>query len=83
LWCRRHTGRLQPPDSAVNEPYTWAAAVAWAETELKRMRTELEADQDEVDTARLRGQIAALKRLLAQPTQVAQRAQIAAQFADQ
>jgi hypothetical protein len=83
LWCRRHTGRLQSTSSAVNEPYTWATAVAWAEDQLKRLRTQLESDQDPTATSLLRGEIKALKRLLDQPNQAAQKALAAAQFAGQ
>lgn len=83
MWCRRHTGRLRTTNSAVLQPYSWAIAVAWAETELVRLRTLLEADQEPTATSTIRGEIKALKRLLAQPEQVARAAQATAQFAGQ
>ena len=53
---------------------TWTGVVAWCETEIELLRkkndsVELAPDQ----TAAVRGEIRALKRLLAQPKQVADR----------
>lgn len=42
----------------------WKRTKAWAEAELTRHRTQLEADKTELQTARLRGQIASLKELI-------------------
>lgn len=42
----------------------WQRVKAYAISELARHRTQLEADKTELQTARLRGQIAALKELI-------------------
>lgn len=42
----------------------WQRVRAYAHAELARHRAQLEADKTELQTARLRGQIAALKDLL-------------------
>lgn len=42
----------------------WLKIKAWADEELARHRTQLEAEKTELQTAKLRGQIAALKELL-------------------
>lgn len=59
---------------------TWATAVAWAEKELVRLRSKLEGvDLDPAQTNVVRGEIAALKRLIALPTTAAREASMAAQ----
>jgi hypothetical protein len=43
---------------------TWKQVKDWAHQELARMRVQLESDKTELQTSRLRGQIATLKDLL-------------------
>ena len=62
------------------ETPTWATAVAWATAEIDRLRKRNDAiDLDPVLTATLRGEIQALKRLLALPAKAAQEAAMSAQ----
>lgn len=64
----------------MSEPFTWSTAVDWASTEVDRLRKRNDAtDLDPVQTAVIRGEIAALKRLIALPEQAARKAAITAQ----
>lgn len=47
---------------------TWMETEKWAKAEITRLHLELEADQAEKDTNRTRGEIAALRRVLALAT---------------
>lgn len=42
----------------------WQKTLSWAHSELSRHRTKLETDISDVQSAKLRGQIAALKELI-------------------
>lgn len=42
----------------------WQRVKAWAESELVRHRIQLEADKSDLQTAKLRGQITAIKELI-------------------
>lgn len=64
----------------MTETPTWATAVAWATSEIERLRKKNDAvDLDPVQTAVTRGELQALKRLLALPEQAARAAAMAAQ----
>lgn len=47
---------------------TWLAIVEWAETRLESLRKKNDGNLEAIQTAHLRGQIAALKTILALPT---------------
>lgn len=47
---------------------TWLAVSEWAESRIAELRRKNDGPLEEVPTAHLRGQIAALKQLLALPT---------------
>lgn len=46
---------------------TWKQVSEWAAGEISRLRTKNDGDLDELQTASVRGEIKALKRLLALP----------------
>jgi hypothetical protein len=45
----------------------WLAVASWAESELQKLRAELERDLEPAETARVRGAIRFAKRMLALP----------------
>jgi hypothetical protein len=46
---------------------SWVAVAAWAQSRIDTLRVKNETDLDPLETARVRGQIKALKELLALP----------------
>ena len=52
---------------------TWTAIAAWANEQIESLRKQNDAPQTPDETAALRGQIRALKRLLALPEELAQK----------
>lgn len=55
---------------------SWAAVVTWSQTELDRLRKQNDSlEMDLVQTAALRGEIRALKRLIDLPAAAARKAQ--------
>lgn len=65
----------------MSEPFSWKTAVDHANAEIDRLRKKNDdATLDPVQTAAIRGEIAALKRLIALPETAARKAKAAAQI---
>ena len=68
-----HVHPLHPGMNENSPTWTWAEAAAWAQSEIDKTRASNDSvELDPVQTAALRGEIRALKRLLNEPKRIVQ-----------